>query len=159
MLIKELLEDAKKLGRTFNHLEDLIFFHGTEGIKEVIKHINDLSTPAGAASLRMKWDGCVHEDTIVLTSQGDLSIKELVDKIDLGETVKVLGRNLESHIPVDIITNVIAGQVTQGIKDWVEIELENGSILKMTEDHEVHTSNRGWVPAGQLTPDDDITQL
>ena len=29
----------------------------------------------------------------------------------------------------------------------------------MTEDHEVHTSNRGWVKAGELTEEDDVTEL
>jgi hypothetical protein len=48
---------AKKLGRAFNHLEDLVFFHGTEGAGEALAHIKEMSTQEGAGSLRMKWDG------------------------------------------------------------------------------------------------------
>ena len=47
----------KKLGRAFNHLEDLVFFYGTEGAIEAIQHLRDFGTEEGAKSIRMKWDG------------------------------------------------------------------------------------------------------
>lgn len=47
----------KQLGRAFNHLEDLVFFHGTEGTREALDHIKDFATQEGASSIRMKWDG------------------------------------------------------------------------------------------------------
>lgn len=46
-----------KLGRAFNHLEDLTFFHGSEGVREALVHIQEITTFDGARSLRMKWDG------------------------------------------------------------------------------------------------------
>lgn len=45
----------KKYGRAFNHLEDLIFFYGSDGVKEVIQHINEISNDPSL--VRMKWDG------------------------------------------------------------------------------------------------------
>ena len=48
---------AKKLGRAFNHLEDLVFFHGSAGTMEALEHIKEIATEAGAKSVRMKWDG------------------------------------------------------------------------------------------------------
>lgn len=62
MLLRELFyfEDAatkKKLGRAFNHLEDLVFFYGSKGTIEALEHLKDLATKAGAQSVRMKWDG------------------------------------------------------------------------------------------------------
>ena len=48
---------AKKLGRAFNHLEDLVFFHGAEGAIEALEHLRDFATDNGAKSIRMKWDG------------------------------------------------------------------------------------------------------
>jgi hypothetical protein len=51
------LREAKKLGRTFNHLEDLVFFHGAEGATEALEHLRDFATENGATSIRMKWDG------------------------------------------------------------------------------------------------------
>lgn len=64
MLIRELFltessikQPAKKLGRTFNHLEDLVFFHGSQGTKEALQHLKEFTTPEGSTSIRMKWDG------------------------------------------------------------------------------------------------------
>lgn len=49
--------EAKQMGRAFNHLEDLVFFHGTEGALEAVEHLRDLATKEGGSSVRMKWDG------------------------------------------------------------------------------------------------------
>lgn len=45
----------KKLGRTFNHLEDLVFFHGSAGALEALGHLKDINK--SSSSVRMKWDG------------------------------------------------------------------------------------------------------
>lgn len=45
----------KKFGRTFNHLEDLVFFYGSDGVREAIKHIEEICEDS--SSVRMKWDG------------------------------------------------------------------------------------------------------
>lgn len=55
-ILKE-AEAPKQLGRAFNHLEDLVFFHGSAGTKEALNHIKDFGTEQGAGSIRMKWDG------------------------------------------------------------------------------------------------------
>lgn len=47
----------KKLGRTFNHLEDLVIFYGSAGIQEVIQHLTEIYNDT--SSIRMKWDGCL----------------------------------------------------------------------------------------------------
>jgi hypothetical protein len=48
---------AKKLGRAFNHLEDLVFFHGSAGTIEALEHLKEITSEAGSKSIRMKWDG------------------------------------------------------------------------------------------------------
>lgn len=45
-----------KLGRTFNHLEDLVFFYGVAGALEALEHLEEVSS-SEYTSLRMKWDG------------------------------------------------------------------------------------------------------
>lgn len=50
-------EETKQLGRAFNHLEDLVFFYGTEGTIEALQHIKDFASEEGSGSIRMKWDG------------------------------------------------------------------------------------------------------
>ena len=46
-----------KLGRAFNHLEDLVFFYGSKGAIEALEHLKDMNTEQGSSSVRMKWDG------------------------------------------------------------------------------------------------------
>lgn len=61
MLLREIFTEAtvpspkKKLGRTFNHLEDLVFFHGSNGALEALAHLKEINKSSG--SVRMKWDG------------------------------------------------------------------------------------------------------
>lgn len=50
-------ETKKKLGRAFNHLEDLVFFHGSKGTLEALDHIREIASEAGGKTVRMKWDG------------------------------------------------------------------------------------------------------
>jgi hypothetical protein len=56
MRYQELVE-AKQLGRAFNHLEDLVFFYGSDGTIEALEHLKDMASESGANSIRMKWDG------------------------------------------------------------------------------------------------------
>jgi hypothetical protein len=62
MRAREFVKEAeaattKKLGRAFNHLEDLVFFHGSAGTMEALEHIREITSEAGSKSIRMKWDG------------------------------------------------------------------------------------------------------
>jgi hypothetical protein len=62
MRAREFLKEAeatvqKKLGRAFNHLEDLVFFHGSAGTMEALEHLKEITSEAGSKSIRMKWDG------------------------------------------------------------------------------------------------------
>jgi hypothetical protein len=54
---QSLSEAPKKLGRAFNHLEDLVFFHGSQGAMEALEHLKDFADQSGSSSIRMKWDG------------------------------------------------------------------------------------------------------
>jgi hypothetical protein len=56
-LYEEAKPALKKLGRAFNHLEDLVFFYGSRGTMESLSHLKEIMTAEGSNSLRMKWDG------------------------------------------------------------------------------------------------------
>ena len=158
MRAREFITEAtKQLGRAFNHLEDLVFFYGSAGTIEALEHLKDFNTEQGAQSIRMKWDGCLHEDTIVLTTAGDIKIKELVDNPMLFEKSKAIGFDTSTNSVIE--TDILQGQKTLGIKQWVEVTLENGSCIMLTEDHEIYTTNRGWIAAGELSSDDDIQEI
>lgn len=49
--------ETKKLGRAFNHLEDLVFFYGVDGTIEALEHLKEIASDEGSKSVRMKWDG------------------------------------------------------------------------------------------------------
>ena len=58
MRLLELIEAVDpKLGRAFNHLEDLVFFYGSKGTIEALEHLKDMNAPEGSGTVRMKWDG------------------------------------------------------------------------------------------------------
>jgi hypothetical protein len=147
------------------HLEDEVLNGGVSGTRGAISFLQSLRDMlAGHATgrtvnLTTKWDGCVHEDTVILTNLGEMTIKHIVENPKLWPELKVMGKNLDSVLQEDVFTPLYGGNASIGRKNWVEVELENGSTIKLTEDHEVHTSNRGWVKAGELTDCDDITQL
>ncbi len=146
------------------HLEDLVLDGGVDGTRQAINFLRSLRDMfSGHASksvdTTVKWDGCLHEDTVVLTNKGEMTIKEIVDRTDLYGELRIMGKELDSPLQYDHMVPLIEGHVSEGIKSWVEIEVENGSTIKLTEDHEVHTTNRGWVKAGELNEDDDITEL
>lgn len=152
------LFELKKLGRAFNHLEDLVFFYGSKGVQEALTHLRELSTQSGAESIRMKWDGCVHADSVLITSNGDMPISQLVTHFDQYSEITVLASDLDNN-EVDVMTRVLGVSESRGVKKWVELEFENSETIKLTEDHEVYTTNRGWVPAGELTTDDDVKSI
>lgn len=59
MFLRELFTEAtapaKRLGRAFNHLEDLVFFYGSTGTREALDHLKEINKDS--SSIRMKWDG------------------------------------------------------------------------------------------------------
>jgi hypothetical protein len=157
MIHLDLLEAPASTGRKYQHIEDLVFTNGSHGGLHAVERLRSMAEQE--STIELKWDGCIDGDTEVLTTRGDIPIKELVFLNRLGEDVKVFGRNLSSSIPVDEITDVSATAISHGTKSWVEIEFDNGGILRCTEDHQIFTKNRGWVPAGTLTVEDEIQEM
>ena len=62
-------------------------------------------------------------------------------------------------IKIDKSTPIIDRYAKDGNKEWVEVVFENGESIKVTEDHELYTTNRGWVKAIELNENDDIKEL
>ena len=161
---KEYIAEAKNTH--LEHLEDGIFNAGVNGTRDAINYLRALRDMLAGNSnqnkaVSIKWDGCVHEDTIILTNVGDMTIKEIVNREDLWGELEIIGKNLRSDIwPYDGPSLLIAGNSNEeGIKNWVEVYLADGTILKVTEDHLFHTTNRGWVEAQYLSEEDNISEL
>lgn len=100
---------------------------------------------------------CVTGDTIVKTDKGDISIKELIDKVNNNETINVLSYNINNDkIEYQRVND---GMLTRKNTNIIEIETEDGQKLKLTPDHKVYTENRGYVNASELTNDDILISI
>jgi hypothetical protein len=153
--VERLTEDnIESVGREFQHIEDLVYIYGIEGARRAIERLETIAT--NSEHMEVKWDGCVDPDLILESSHGKITMEQIIDLHQSGESIQVLAFDLETNS--DVMVNVELSTKRHGIKKWVEILLENGDILKMTGDHEVYTTNRGWVAAQDLTADDDIKE-
>jgi len=52
---KTVLTEAAQKGREYNHLEDLVFFHGSEGANKAANVLEQMGK--GADDIAIKWDG------------------------------------------------------------------------------------------------------
>jgi len=152
-------ESILKEGARIEHLEDLVFreLPPSKGANRALQSLIDLEK-GGHRDVTVKWDGCVHPDSVVETNLGRIRIEDVIDKInDKLENISVLQFNFETQ-SVEMLP-VLNAVKKHGFKRWVQIELDNGDTLTLTEDHEVYTTNRGWVEASKLTEDDDIKDI
>ncbi|MEX0597742.1 MAG: hypothetical protein WD512_14720, partial [Candidatus Paceibacterota bacterium] len=102
---------------------------------------------------------CLTEDTIINTKElGKITIKKSIEKIESGETLHVLGYNIENNEV--IFTKIIEGKLTRPNAELIELVIEDelgiSHTLKITPDHLVWTKNRGYIRADSLTNEDDL---
>jgi len=153
--IQEVLNED--INRHIEHFEDNMFNNGVNGIEkniELAKLIRDTLSGGSKskAAITVKWDGCIHPDTIIKTKNGDMKMKEILGKND----VEVFTYNFDKGI--DELNLAIKPRINHNNKNWVEVELENGDKIIVTEDHEFYTINRGWVKAIELNENDNIKE-
>jgi len=125
----------------------------TNSGKDHVKRITD-EARFGSFSGKRKiylFDECFTEDTMLLTPEGPRSIRDLVETEYDGLVASYQG--------------VFEEVCWQPVTDWYEIpderecltlEFDNGVVLTVTTDQEIFTLNRGWVPASDLTDEDEV---
>lgn len=104
-----------------------------------------------------KCDGCVSGDTLIEFENGvKLPIATVVDNRMKGKvksydetTGEIVYRDIE-----DWMHNV--EDVNPSQKQWYQIELANGKILKITGNDSLYVNGKGWVKVEDLTADDEI---
>lgn len=165
MNFSQYLTESKKSTANLHleHIEDDVLNFGVSGTRDAIAFLQALRDMlAGHSSSRVnvttKWDGCVDGDTLILTNLGDITIREIVNNPELWPKLKIMGKQIDID-QSNVLTDITNGVSQIGDKHWVKIEFVNGDSIKLTGDHEIHTSNRGWIKAEELTEDDDITEL
>lgn len=142
------------------HIDDLIFIEGVAGARKAILFLNDIADMLGhgksPGNVTVKWDGCLRDDTVILTSDGDKTIKDICNS---ESPISVYGRDLEKDISYPMKIPVLNKSVSPPGKKWVKVTFENEQSITLTEDHKIHTTNRGWVEAGELRESDDVTEM
>lgn len=134
------------------HPEDLIFDYGLSGAKTALQILQ--TTADQPQSVTIKFDGCIHPDTVLLTDKGEVSIKEIINSEDNFNVLTYNFNTLQEEYNLARLPRINSNN-----KNWVLITLDNGAELKITEDHEVYVENKGWIKAKDLGPGDDIKQF
>lgn len=141
-----------------SHVEDLIFTNGYNGAKQSIDYLeNIVSSLVGHGqknvSVTTKWDGCIHPDTLIVTNKGNIPIKDIIQS---SKSFKTLQYNFDTGMSE--MGEIQHPRLNNNNKEWVEIHLENGDIIRTTSDHKFYTTTRGWVEAQNLTEEDNIKE-
>ena len=100
-----------------------------------------------------KTYGCITGDAEVMTAWGVMRLDSIVNEQMLG--LEIVSYNEETG---EIEPDTIEAVTCTGVKEVLELELEDGKKIELTSDHRVMT-NRGWVEAGQLTMNDQILSI
>lgn len=143
-----LLTEAKA---RIDHPEDLVLDNGAEGAKQALNALISLANRPKTITIKM--DGCVHPDTVLLTEAGEKTIHDIITD---SKPCAVLGHDFKTA--EDTFTTAWNFKVNNNNKSWVNIELENGHLLQVTEDHEVYVEDIGWIEAKNLKPDMEIKE-
>ena len=100
--------------------------------------------------------GCFTDDTRIILSNGTKpTIREMLDS---GETEWVV-KSYDPKTNKVIDSKFDNLHKTRTVEEYIEIEFDDGDIVKCTTDHKFYTYNRGWVEAKDLTESDDVANL
>lgn len=100
---------------------------------------------------------CISGDTMVKTDKGDIKMVDLLKRYKDGEKFKAYSYNISTgDVELKSITNAIKTRENTNI---IELELEDGTTVKLTPDHKVFTENRGYIEAGRLTENDILLKI
>lgn len=111
-----------------------------------------------------KHAGVIHSSNLCVTGETEINciidgrncvvrMDELVDLYNSGKRCETLSYNVETQeYEYKLITDAA---MTNENAEILEIEdCATGKIIRCTADHKVYTTNRGYVPAGELTEED-----
>jgi len=90
---------------------------------------------------------CLTGDSVVDTSEGSMTLLELVERVKDGEEMYILSYDEEQERIVH--QKVLWGDLTRKQAEIVKIRLKDGKELRLTPDHKVFT-DKGWIEAGAL---------
>lgn len=98
---------------------------------------------------------CVTGDTLVETDSGSIEIKELVRMYESGEACPLI-QTYNTQTKENEYKELEWGGMTREDAELIQIENEQGKVLRCTPDHKVWTENRGYVEARHLVETDEL---
>jgi ribonucleotide reductase alpha subunit len=138
------------------------------GIMYEDKHLNYSPDSVYEQYKGITTNPCVAGDTVLYTDKGNITIKELVERYNNGETFKVLSYDIDESVwEYQNVTNALLTRkntniieiTTKGYEGFDIINNEKKKKIKLTPDHKVYTKNRGWVRACELTKNDFLVMM
>jgi hypothetical protein len=101
---------------------------------------------------------CLTGDTMVLLSSGDqISLEQLVASFEEGETISVKSFDHEKQQVRDSVISYAFK--TETVQPLLKITLEDGTVLKVTYDHQLYVEGKGYVQAQHLSEDDVLLKV
>jgi RNA ligase (TIGR02306 family) len=105
---------------------------GTHDCEQVGVYANEL-VDGERVVITEKVHGCCDEHTILVTEDGEKTIRDICDSKYTGN---VLSYNIENEsIEYD---RIIGHGVKENVDNWYLVELEDGSSIKLTDNHRVY---------------------
>lgn len=95
---------------------------------------------------------CLPAETLIATENGPLQIGEIVD----GRLpVRVACFDHEAD---EVTFSAITEYEKSPGRSLIEIETSSGAVVRLTEDHPVFVSGRGYIPAADVRPGDEVLE-
>jgi RNA ligase (TIGR02306 family) len=107
-------------------------FIGSHDCEHANVYVNEL-VDGERVVVTEKIHGCCDENTILITEDGDKTIKEICD-------TKYKGMILSFDVDKEIVEfdKIINHDIQENIDNWFLIELEDGTEIKLTDNHRVY---------------------
>jgi ribonucleoside-diphosphate reductase alpha chain len=104
---------------------------------------------------------CFPGDALVHTDKGLIRFDELFRRANEGEVFGVYTHDATNpdHPEQRVEITTPSALMITGYKDIVRLRFDNGMQLRCTPNHRIFTTNRGWVEARELTPEDRVKTL
>ena len=120
------------------------------GVRKALKmeantRSSDWIAPAVANGCASACAYCVAEGTLISTPQGQVPVEQIQDEDEVIAFDSSSGQ---------LVSARVCGLASREVSEVLEIDLGD-RVLRVTAEHPLWT-RRGWVKAGDLTPDDEV---
>lgn len=119
------------------HFEDLVLL-GQNGLEElndkIEKYIKSNQLSGKTLNLSTKIDGCLHKDTLIPTTVGDISFSKIVRD---WPKVKYFGYGWDENLKIRKQVLIDLPHFIENNDSFYELEFENGGTLRATGNHPI----------------------